>query len=254
MITSTEARKLLDLAARQVFPSILPSRLHEARNALLQHLNMSIEDFGYYPGGQPKFEGYCSQVVKSLKTSGEMKTKGWTWIWCGDQAPMVEPMVEPVEPVEPTPPVNMTMLDLDLFEEDTLPPSLYDLGCEDTVIRLVASTPCFGKVLQSDDVCQRCPLFDLCCEKKGEVSKAKKEAREAKAEALEVASQAGYDLKGLKIPKSARLHDSYEIEAKGDTFCIASGSPILKGEKAAIIPSWGAVKPIIVEALKAIEI
>lgn len=242
MITSTQAKNIIKEGARELFPRILPSRLQEARSALLSHLNMREEDFGYFPSGGDKFSNYCSQVVSDLKSSGEMTTEGWTWIWANKPT---QPVAEGL--------MNMTMFELfEEAEEVVKTPSLYDMRCEETVIRLVATTPCFGKVVQSDDICQGCPLFDLCCEKKGEVKQAKKEAREAREEALEIASQAGYDLKGISPPKSARVFESYEIEAQADTFCIASGSPILKGEKATIIPSWGAVKPIIAEAFKAI--
>ena len=257
-ITPDEAREIITRSAREIFPNILPLRLQEAREAILSHLNLNISDFGYFPSGGAKFENYCSQVVKTLKSSGEMRTEGWTWIWADPQssspAPVIEAPVAPVveAPVAEAPVVEMTMADL--FEEEVVEtPSLYSLSCEETLIRLVATTPCFGSVVDTDPECQGCPLFELCSEKRGEDNQAKKEAREAKAEALKIASDAGYNLKGLKVPKSARLRDSYDITALSDTTCIASGEPILKDELITIVPSWGAVKPIIVEALKAIE-
>lgn len=245
MITSTEARKIITEGARDLFPRILPSRLQEARSALLSHLNMSIQDFGFFPSGGAKFENYCSQVVKSLKESGEMTTNGWTWEWVS-------------EPLPCTPPPIMEMSMFDLFEGDAVEeveetPSLYDLNCEETMVRLIAITPCYGKVVSTDPECQGCPLFALCSEKKGEESKAKREARQARNEALEGARQAGYDLKNVKVPKSARINESYPITALHDTHCIASGEPITRGEEAIVIPSWGVVKPIIGEAFRSIS-
>ena len=243
MITSTEARKIIIEGARDLFPRILPSRLQEARSALLSHLNMDLKDFGFFPSGGAKFENYCSQVVKSLKESGEMTTNGWTWEWLSEPLPCTPP------------PVMMSMFDL--FEGDVVEeveaPSLYNLGCEETMIRLIAITPCYGKMVSTDPVCIGCPLFSLCGEKKGEESKHKREARQARNEALEGARQAGYDLKNVKVPKSARIHESYSITALNNTHCIVSGGVINKGEDAIVIPSWGIVKPIVGEAFKAIS-
>jgi hypothetical protein len=252
LITPDEAREIITRSAREIFPSLLPLRLQEAREAILSHLNLEVRDFGYFPSGGAKFENYCSQVVKNLKATGEMRTEGWTWYWAD---PVRTPIEAPVAEAPVAEVIEMTMADL--FEAPVATgaeaPSLYDLSCEETVIRLVASTPCFGSVATTDPECQGCPLFELCSEKRGENNQAKKIAREAKAEALKIASDAGYDLKKLKVPKSARLRDSYDITALSDTTCIASGEPILKDELTTIVPSWGAVKPIIVEALKAIE-
>ena len=148
------------------------------------------------------------------------------------------------------------MLEDDLFGEievNTNAPSLYDLTCEETLIRLVATTPCFGKVVQSDPVCQGCPLLTQCCETKGEAQQAKREAREARNGALEIASKAGYNLSSVKVPKSAKLHETTEIETLANTSCVVSGEPILKGEVAYHIPSWGMVKKVIGDAYKAMS-
>jgi len=225
---------------REVFPNILPSRLQEARQAVLTHVGMTEADFGYYPSGQPKFNNLCSQAVKTLKSTGEMTTQCWEWRWNGS-----------VVCSEPT----MMMMD-DLFGDvkvNISTPSLYDLNDEETMIRLVATTPCFGKVVQSDSMCQGCPLFDSCCEKKGEDSLAKREAKEARKEALQQASLAGYDLTKVKVPKSARLHETQHIEALSDTSCVVSGEPILTGEVAYHIPSWGMVKKVIGDSYKAMN-
>ncbi len=245
-MNTKQAKQLITEGARQLFPRILPSRLQEARKALLTHLGMTLDDFGYYPSGQPKFENLCSQVVKSLKSSGEMTTQGWEWSW--------------VEGVECSPPqVVIEEVTLNMFFEDFIDddfenvPSIYDLSCEETVIRLVATTSCFGKVVQSDSDCQGCPLFDLCLEKKGVVKIARKEAKLAKKEALEKATEMGYDLKNLKIPKSARIHELSQHTCLFETTCIVSSEPILKGEVAVHIPSWGMVKPVISEALLALK-
>jgi hypothetical protein len=197
---------------------------------------MTHEDFGFYPSGQPKFDNLCSQAVKMLKATGEMTTQGWEWRWNGtvaSEAPVSQPTQTTME---------MMMLEDDLFGEievNTNTPSLYDLTCEETLIRLVATTPCFGKVVQSDPVCQGCPLLDQCCESKGEAQQAKREAREARNEAL--------------VPKSAKLHETTHIEALADTSCVVSGEPILKGEVAYHIPSWGMVKKVIGDAYKAMN-
>ena len=256
-MTTQEQKNLILNAMREVFPSILPSRLQEARQAILTHMGMTHADFGYYPSGQPKFDNLCSQAVKALKATGEMTTQGWEWRWNGTVVCEAEAEAEaPVasQPTQTT--MEMMMLEDDLFGEievNTNAPSLYDLTCEETLIRLVATTPCFGKVVQSDPVCQGCPLLAQCCETKGEAQQAKREAREARNEALEIASKAGYNLSKVKVPKSAKLHDTTEIEALADTSCVVSGEPILKGEVAYHIPSWGMVKKVIGDAYKAMS-
>jgi hypothetical protein len=249
-MTTQEQKNLILNAMRQIFPSILPSRLQEARQAVLSHVGMTHADFGYYPSGQPKFDNLCSQAVKTLKATGEMTTQGWEWRWNGSVVSETPTTME----------MMMMESEVDLFGDDLfdaevndLTPSLYDLTCEETLIRLVATTPCFGKVVQSDPVCQGCPLLSQCCEKKGETQQAKREAREARNEALETASKAGYDLSKVKVPKSAKLHEATEIEALSDTSCIVSGEPILKGEVAYHIPSWGMVKKVVGDAYKAMN-
>ena len=82
-MTTQEQKNLILNAMREVFPSILPSRLQEARQAILTHMGMTHADFGYYPSGQPKFDNLCSQAVKHLKSTGEMTTQGWEWRWNG---------------------------------------------------------------------------------------------------------------------------------------------------------------------------
>jgi hypothetical protein len=257
-MTTQEQKNLILNAMREIFPSILPSRLQEARQAVLTHMGMTLADFGYYPSGQPRFDNLCSQAVKALKATGEMTTQGWEWRWNGNVVCEAEAEAEaPVasQPTQTT--MEMMMLEEDLFggeiEVNTNTPSLYDLTCEETLIRLVATTPCFGKVVQSDPVCQGCPLLAQCCEAKGEAQQAKREAREARNEALEIASKEGYDLSKVKVPKSAKLHDTTEIEALADTSCVVSGEPILKGEVAYHIPSWGMVKKVIGDAYKAMN-
>jgi len=259
-MTVQEQKNLILNAMREIFPRILPSRLQEARQAVLSHLDMTHADFGYYPSGQPKFDNLCSQSVKTLKATGEMSTQGWEWRWNGSVVSEV-----PASQATPTTMEMMMSIEDDLFENDLFEddlfdtvvnvntPSLYDLTCEDTLIRLVATTPCFGKIVQSDPVCQGCPLLAQCCEKKGETQQAKREAREARNGALEIASKAGYDLSKVKVPKSAKLHDTTEIESLADTSCVVSGEPILKGEVAYHIPSWGLVKKVIGDAYKAIN-
>ena len=249
MLKSKEARDLILRGARELFPQILPSRLQEARSALLEHLNLTEKDFGYFPSGLPKYDNYCSRVVSTLKKNGEMITEGWIWKW--NLETDFENQVE--EHPEWMPGAVAMMLEshpepesFNIFEfeeiKDDNPPSLYNLGDEDTMIRLVATTPCFGKVVQSDSVCQGCPLFDLCREKKGEHLAVKKEAKNARNEALQRAKEAGYDLKGLKIPKSAKVHESEVIVCQNSIHCIATNTMIEKDEEAIRIPSWGILK------------
>ena len=252
-MTTQEQKNLILDAMREIFPRILPSRLQEARQAVLTHMGMTHADFGFYPLGQPKFDNLCSQAVKTLKATGEMSVQGWEWRWNGS-------VVSEAPASQATPTMEMMMIEDDLFGDDLFDtelnantPSLYDLGCEETLIRLVATTACFGKVVQSDPVCQGCPLLAQCCEKKGEAQQAKREAREARNEALEIASNEGYDLSKVKVPKSAKIHETAEIEALADTSCVVSGEPILKGEVAYHIPSWGMVKKVIGDAYKAIN-
>ena len=256
-MTTQEQKNLVLNAMRQIFPNILPSRLQEARQAVLSHMGLTHDDFGFYPSGQPKFDNLCSQAVKTLKATGEMSTQGWEWRWNGSvvsEAPTVnQPTVS-----QPTTMDMMMELEDDLFgdadfEIDTNAPSLYDLSCEETLIRLVATTPCFSKVVQSDPMCQGCPLFTQCCEKKGESQQAKREARQIRNEALEIASKAGYNLSKIKVPKSAKIHETTQIEAQANTSCVVSGEPILTGEIAYHIPSWGMVKSVIGDAYKAIH-
>jgi hypothetical protein len=227
------AKALVTTACREVFPRILPSRLQDARHAILSHLDMVVEDFGAFPSGGNKFDNICSQVVKDLKSTGEMRTQGWTWHWVG----------QPVEMV--------TGFDLFDVVDVTEPVSLYNLNDEDTLIRLVAVTPCFGKVMKSDTMCQGCPLLDICCEKKGELSKTKKQIKEAKHEALDVAFQAGYDLKKVKIPSDARINEAKTVTCQSPTSCIVSGEVIDRGEVAVHIPSWGMVKEVIAKSYQA---
>lgn len=246
MLKSKEARELILKGARELFPQILPSRLQEARQALLNHLNLTEKDFGYFPSGLPKYDNYCSRVVSTLKSNGEMITEGWIWKWNLEtdfEAPP-EWMDNAVQMILATKDDDEFSFDFEEIE-DVQTPSLYHLDDEETLIRLIAITPCFGKVVNSDPVCQGCPLFDLCKEKKGEHLTVKKEAREAKNEALEKAKQSGYDLKGLKIPKSARVHEAETIVCKNRVKCIASGETIAKDETAVRIPSWGIIKEII---------
>lgn len=244
---NTNAQKNMILnAMRELFPRILPSRLQEARQAILSHMGMTHADFGFYPSGQPKFDNLCSQAVKALKATGEMTTQGWEWRWEGT----------PSGSVDDEPQTTMEMMMDDLFGEadfevQTNTPSLYDLTCEDTLIRLVATTPCFGKASASDPICQGCPLLSACSDKKGESQQAKKEARQVRNDALETASKAGYDLSKVKVPKSAKLHETTEVKAQANTSCVVSGEPILTGEVVYHIPSWGMVKKAIGDAYKA---
>lgn len=236
MNTKKAKQKIME-ACREIFPTILPSRLQEARNSILAHMDMDIEDFGFYPSGGAKFDNLCSQVVKDLKSTGEMTTHGWEWRWSGQ-----------VEEVD--------LLNLETFldefqEEDTF--SLYDLTDEDTLIRLVATTECYGKVVKSDTMCQGCPLFNLCCESKGEASVVRSRQRMAKAEALEIAKRCGYDLKDVKIPKSARIHDAYSVDCKSETSCVVSGEKITENEVAFHIPGWGMVKAPIARAYQSMQ-
>lgn len=238
MLTSKESRTRIENAMREIFPKILPSRLQEARQAILTHLGMTANDFGFHPSGKLKFDSYCSQAVKGFKSTGEMSTQGWVWHWNG--------AMETSQPT--TPVVNMEVAIQDIFDvefEVESQPSLYDLDCEETLIRLIAITPCFGAAMQTDTMCQGCPLFDLCLEKKGEVKQAKKEAREAKKEALEIAYEKGYDLSKVKVPKSARVREIISVTTKSTTNCVVSGESIPKGTSAYHIPSWGMVKKVI---------
>ena len=57
----------------------------------------------------------------------------------------------------------------------------------------------------------------------------------------------------VKVPKTAKLHETAEIETLSDTSCVVSGEPILKGEVAYHIPSWGMVKKVIGDAYKAMN-
>ena len=259
-MTTQEQKTLILEAMREVFPRILPSRLQEARQAVLTHLGMTHDDFGFYPSGQPKFDNLCSQSVKTLKATGEMSTQGWEWRWNGSVVSEV-----PASQATPTTMEMMMSIEDDLFENDLFEddlfdtvvnvntPSLYDLTCEDTLIRLVATTSCFGKAVQSDPVCTGCSLFTFCLGKKDEAQQAKREAREARNGVLEIASKAGYNLSKVKVPKSAKLHKTDEIESLADTSCVVSGEPILKGEIAYHIPSWGMVKKVIGDAYKAMK-
>lgn len=247
-MTNQEQKQSILNAMREVFPNILPSRLQEARQALLAHMGMNHADFGYYPSGQHKFDNLCSQAVKALKATGEMSTQGWEWRWNGTVSEETASQTIQME--------MMMELEDDLFggaEIDVNTPSLYDLTCEETLIRLVATTSCFSKVVQSDPMCQGCPLFTQCCGKKGESQQAKREAKQIRNEALENASKEGYDLSKVKVPKSAKIHETKQIEAQSDTSCIVSGEPILKGEVAYHIPSWGMVKSVIGDTYKAIH-
>ena len=246
-MTTQEQKNLIVEAMREIFPRILPSRLQEARLAVLTHLGMTLDDFGFYPSGSPKFNNLCSQAVKTLKATGEVTTQCWEWRWNGS--------VVSETPTQPTEMEMMMELEDDLFGEvsEVKTPSLYDLTCEETLIRIVATTPCYGTVLQSDPVCTGCPLLDSCCEKKGETSLAKREKKVARNEALKIASEAGYDLTKVKVPKSAKLHETRHIEAQANTSCVVSGDPILKGEFAYHIPSWGLVKKVIGDSYRAMN-
>lgn len=238
-MNTKKAKENIIKACREIFPTILPSRLQEARLAVLAHMGNVVEDFGFYPSGGAKFDNLCSQVVKDLKSSGEMTTHGWEWRWVGQGQPN-----ESLQSLE---------VFLDEFQETETHYGLYDLTDEQTLIRLVATTPCFGKVVKSDIVCQGCPLFDSCCEAKGEALSTKQSLKQAKSQAFEQALEAGYDLKGVKIPKSARIHEAKSLECQGSTSCIVSGEIINKNEVAFHIPGWGIVKAPIARAYQAMQ-
>ena len=229
MLSNKEAKTQILKAMRQIFPTTLPCKVQVARTSILAHMGMERDDFGLHPSGKFKFDSHCSEAVKVLKASGEMTTSGWTWVWEGSQ-----PIQQPIQMVvQPTPTEDdfdlSSILDVNI---EYKAPSLYNLKDEETLIRLVAITPCFGKVVQTDS---------------------EKEARSAKKEALNTASEAGYDLKGVKIPKSARLHEAKEISCKAQTSCVVSGEIIQKGELAVLIPSWGMVKKVIADAYRAMQ-
>jgi len=230
-----EAKQKIKKACREIFPAILPSRLQEARRAILAHLGVSVEDFGYFPSGGNKFDNLCSQVVKDLKTSGEMSTDGWTWHW-------------KTQEVQETQEVQDVPFSLAMMEEVGVIPTLYQIEDEETLVRLVSSTPCFGKVLDSDPECQGCPLLSFCKEKKDVAKEARKERKERKEVWLEEALAMGYDLRKVKVPNSARINDAVEIKAKAPTSCIVSKQVICEGEVAYHIPSWGMVKKAVGEA------
>jgi len=253
----TNHKKIIIEAMREVFPNILPSLLQEARQAILTHLNMSKDDFGLYPSNKPKFDNLCSEAVKTLKSTGEMSTKGWEWRWNGSVVSEVEVDASNTDISNNDMEMEMEMeIEDDLFQEvaiQTTNASLYDLTCEDTLIRLVATTSCFGKVVQSDPMCQGCPLLSQCSVRKGESQQAKKEARETKEEALKIAKEAGYNLSKVKVPKGAKINETNQIEAQANTSCVVTSEPILKGEVAYHIPSWGMVKKSIGDAYKAMN-
>ena len=171
-MTIQEQKNLIINAMREVFPNILPSRLQEARQAILTHVGMTMLTW------VPTL--VVSQSLITLQPSCEApkvyrndhSRLGMEMEWyCGLQAEA--PVVS--QPTQTT--MEMMMLEDDLFGEievNTNAPSLYDLTCEETLIRLVATTPCFGKVVQSDPICQGCPLLAQCCETKGEAQQAKR--------------------------------------------------------------------------------
>ena len=240
----SQGKKLILSAAKEIFPSILPCQLQDARQAILSHLGMSKENFGFFPNGSSKFDNYCSQVVKSLKETGEMKTSGWEWSWVGGQPETLQMVIQESSEEES---FDDLFAELEDEVEVKKQPSLYNLSCEETLIRLVAITTCFGKVVKSDTECQSCPLFELCLEKAGESKLAKKAKKEEKLEALGQALQAGYDLKGVKPPKSARFHEAQEVNCSHPLPCVVSGEILGEGEAIVHIPSWGMMKKVIAE-------
>lgn len=250
----SKGKQLIIEGCRELFPQILPCQLQEARQKLLDHLGLSRESFGFYPSGSSKFDNYCSQVVKTLKTNGEMTTNGWEWSWVGTTGHQVETPVQQMV-IETTDQEDdfLGLLDDDLFETPTQTPSLYNLDCEDTLIRVIAITSCFGKGVLSDPECQSCPLFDHCLEKTGDKKRAQKVARANKAEVLSIALESGYDLKGVKVPKSARLHEALELPCTHPLPCVVSGEVLQEGERITHIPSWGMMKKIIADTFIALN-
>ena len=116
-MTAQEQKNLILKTMREVFPRILPSRLQEARQAILSHLDMTHADFGHYPSGQSKFDNLCSQAVKSLKATGEMTTQGWEWRWNGS--------VVSEAPASSTTHTMEMMMEDDLFAEDLFADDLF---------------------------------------------------------------------------------------------------------------------------------
>jgi hypothetical protein len=82
-------------------------------------------------------------------------------------------------------------------------------------------------------------------EKKEEVRSARRLVKEQKFKALSKATEAGYNLKGVKIPKSARISDAEEVVCKESVLCVVSSEKIELGELAYHIPSWGMLKKVI---------
>lgn len=228
-------------AMRACFPSILPARLQEARQAILSHMGVERDYFGIYPSGGYKFDLLCSQAVTELKRSGEMSTEGWTWIWEGARpAPIAT--------------INMSFEDfLEDSEEVIETPHLYDVSCETTLAFLISETPCFGGVVKSDPECQGCPLLDACLERKAEKKAEAQERKSLKEEALEALQEAGFSIDSLKIPRSVNLTEALSLKALSDVPCVVTQEMIKAGESAVHIEGWGWVKEIVYEALGALQ-
>lgn len=232
-------------AMRATFPSILPARLQEARQAILSYMGVERGYFGIYPSGGYKFDLLCSQAVTELKRSGEMSTEGWTWFWEGSHSTSTPAA---------TPTINMSFEDfLEDSEEIEETPHLYDVTCEATLDFLISETSCFGGAVKSDPECQGCPLVTACLERKAEKKAEAQERKSLKEEALEALQEAGFSIDNLKLPRSVNLSEAQSLKALSEVPCVVTQEMIKAGEGAVHIEGWGWVKELVYEALGALQ-
>jgi hypothetical protein len=135
---------------------------------------------------------------------------------------------------------------------ETTQSGLYDLSCPTTLQLIIASTPCFGKGLKTDEVCQGCPLFGECLGEKVDVAAERKAKREAKRAAEKLLEDVGLNKK-VKIPKGANLAHLTTAEVLCDVVCVLTGETLTKGTEATLISSWGWANPTALDALLAIR-
>ena len=238
-MTSKDMKNNLLASMRERLPLTLPARLSDVMPEILDHAQLSVEMFG----SEAKYKSVMAQCVKALKDEGLMRREGWVWSWV---SPTEDVKVQPTSDVS----VALSLFDDEGFEEVIKPPSLYDLSDNATLIRLVASTSCFGKVVESDLECVGCPLLTHCLEKKGEDQRLKKQAKLARDEALAQAQELGYNISNVKVPKKALITEGREIVCLKETTCCVTNDTISEGELATHIPSWGLMKKIIADLIQ----
>lgn len=129
------------------------------------------------------------------------------------------------------------------MKNEAPPPSLYDLTNPKVRQVLIEATPCFGKGVKTDPMCQGCLFRVDCMGEKEEIKEARKEKRMAIKDIVEEATKLGFDVKKVRPPRRVDLINITPVEVKCDVPCVITGKNIKLGQEGVIIFEWGWVRP-----------